>query len=552
MCGIFFYLSKSLNLPEIYKKFMLINTRGPESTKYIVGQFPETYWNYFIGFHRLGIMDPTNNGDQPMSLPELPGVILICNGEIYNFKDLCKKYNFKMYSECDCEIILHLYKYYNNLHLTESNSFQKLLHDLYGYFSFVILDSYNKKIYSARDPHGVRPLYYDYCPIENKLCFASEGRCLTNLFKNPSQTDPEYYYEINIFNDITISKNRFYNLDNISIKDYPMDYIYQTIRDLFINSIKKRCVADRPIGCLLSGGIDSTLVTILVNKFKKTNTRLKTFSIGLKNSPDLFWAKKVATFINSDHHEIIVTEKQFIDAIPETIKIITSYDTTTVRASVGNYLISKWISINAPDIKVVFNGDYSDEIWASYKYFKYCQDPVQFNKENIRLLKDIYLFDSLRSDRCISNCGLEPRTPFADHAFLEFVMSLKPELKMSFDKMEKYLLRIAFENYNIIDDKPLPNDILFRSKTAFSDGVSDENRSWFSIIQDYVDTIITDDEFNQNKDNYFICKPVLKESYWYRKIHDSYYPNINWIPYFWLPKQEWVGINNDPSARTLK
>lgn len=533
---------------------MLIKSRGPESTKYIVGHFPESSWNYFIGFHRLGIMDPSNNGDQPMSIPELPGVILICNGEIYNYKDLCNKYNFKMYSGCDCEIILHLYKYYKNLLASQSNMFENLLHELDGYYAFILIDSYNKKIYSVRDPHGVRPLYYDYDPIENKLCFASEGRCLTNLFKNPLQTDPEYYYEINIFNDLhlTISKNRFYNLENICIKDYSLDYICQNIRDLFIDSIKKRCVADRPIGCLLSGGIDSTLVTVLVNKFKTTNSPLKTFSIGLQNSPDLFWAKKVADFIKSDHHEIIVTEKEFIDVIPEIIKITTSYDTTTVRASVGNYLISKWISINSPDIKVVFNGDYSDEIWASYKYFKYCQNPTEFNVENIRLLKDIYLFDSLRSDRCISNCGLEPRTPFADHKFLEFVMSIKPELKMSYNKIEKYLLRLAFDSYNIIDDKPLPKDILYRSKTAFSDGVSDEQRSWFSIIQDHVDTLISNDEFIQNQNNYSACKPILKESYWYRKIHDSFYPDINWIPYFWLPKQEWVGINHDPSARTLK
>ena len=280
-------------------------------------------------------------------------------------------------------------------------------------------------------------------------------------------------------------------------------------------------------------------------KKKKIKNKLKTFSIGIKGSTDLEYAKNVADYIESDHHTIECTEEDFLKTIPEVIYNIESYDTTTVRASVGNYLVAKYIKENT-DIVVVFNGDGSDE-QSGYKYLRNAPNKKEFHKECLKLLNNIQYFDVLRSDRSVSSkWSLEARTPFLDKEFVQYYMTIDPKLKMYGDNglIEKYLLRKAFSGHNII-----PDEVLWRPKEAFSDGCSSEERSWHKIIQEHVDKLITDDEFNINKQKYKINPPLLKESYFYRKIFDSYFPGkANVIPYFWLPN--WSD-EIDPSAREL-
>ena len=304
-------------------------------------------------------------------------------------------------------------------------------------------------------------------------------------------------------------------------------------------------MSDREICCLLSGGLDSSLVASIVCSKFEPNT-VKTYSIGIKGSTDLHYSQIVADHIKSNHTLIELTEEDFLNSIEETIKVIESYDITSVRASVGNYLVSKYIKENS-NCKVVFNGDYSDEVLGGYIYFNKCDDPNEFNIETKRLVTDICYFDSLRSDRSVSQNGLEARVPFADKKFIEYIFSINPELKLAKTNnyVEKYLLRKAFAKDNL-----LPDEVLWRHKEAFSDGVSSQKRSWYQIIQEYIDTQITDDEFNTNKNDFLINKPMTKEAYYYRKIYNKYYKKTDQvIPYYWLPKYS-DGVT-DPSARTL-
>jgi asparagine synthase (glutamine-hydrolysing) len=303
-------------------------------------------------------------------------------------------------------------------------------------------------------------------------------------------------------------------------------------------------MSDRPICSLLSGGLDSSLVSAILAR-EIAPQKLTTFSIGVQGSTDLIYAKKVADYIGSIHHSVELTEEEFCAAIEDTIRIIESYDITSVRASVGNYLISKYIS-EKTDFKVVYNGDYSDEVCGGYMYFKKAPSEEAFHNECCRLVKDICFFDSLRSDRTISSQGLEARVPFSDKEFVTHYMSIDPKLRMSNDNIEKYMLRKAFDGTDL-----LPNEVLFRSKVAFSDGVSSINRSWHEVIRDYIGLRVTDAEFKREKEKYTFNQPETKEAYYYRKVFEQHYPNSEHIiPYMWLPK--WCGDIKDPSARELE
>ena len=272
---------------------------------------------------------------------------------------------------------------------------------------------------------------------------------------------------------------------------------------------------------------------------------LNTYSIGLKGSTDLLWARKVADYLGTNHHEVCLSEDEFLDAIKDTIYQIESYDTTSVRASVPNYLVSKYISANTDDC-VIYCGDMSDEIFGSYRGFMKAQNEEEFKRENERMVRDVCYFDLLRSDKSISGAGLEARVPFADKKFLQYVMSIPPRYKMFDDKrIEKYIFRKAFDGL-------LPDDILWRRKEAFSDGVSGHERSWFQIIREYIDKHVTEDDYNNKTpyhDTSYHNAPYDKESFYYRKIFDTIYQGCEkTIPYFWRhPFCE----EKDPSARLL-
>ena len=527
MCGIFCYCGNNYDSEILYDNFNKIKNRGPDYSVL------ERIDKVFLGFHRLSINDLSSQGNQPF---KKNGVYLICNGEIYNHSFLKEKYKIQTQSNSDCEVILYMY---------EKLGFEETCRQLDGVFSLIIYNDNTKKLCVSRDPYGVRPLFIGYNNLD-ELFFASEMKAIEHFCIYIKQFKPGFYFEYNIFDKTTIYKN-YYNFNLRVDKLRNNDFILAGIRNKLISAVKKRLISDRPIGALLSGGLDSSLVCGIISYLYDNNQKknFNTFGIGIEGATDLEYSQKVADYIGSNHHQVVCSENDFIDAIPEVIYNIESYDITTVRASVGNYLIGKYIKENT-DIVVVFNGDGSDE-QSGYYYLRNAPSPEDFHNECKKLLREIHYYDVLRSDRSISsNWSLESRTPFLDKEFVNFYMSIDPKLKMYNDKcIEKYLLREAFKNMKII-----PDEILWRPKEAFSDGCSSENRSWHKIIQEHVETIISDDEFKKNKDKYTFNTPLTKESYWYRKLFEEYYPGkSNVIPHFWLPN--WSD-EIDPSARELK
>jgi asparagine synthase (glutamine-hydrolysing) len=574
MCGIFTLIHQPINFNSSFIKgeFEKGKGRGPEDSKLLYLGYDVT-----MGFHRLAINGLNNTSDQPLIFDN---IVLICNGEIYNYKELFKQLNIEPYTESDCEIIIHLYKQYG---------IEETLILLDGVFSFVlydmnIVDNEPCKLFIARDPLGVRPLYI-LRPNDNSLIkeeetffgLASELKMLTEFYNYSHFKD---MYTLDSFTPGTYSTfekssqilsrwkesivNKPYFLLNPSSSisdidltdDYNFDHsIYRYgIQHHLCTAVQKRYLTtERPIACLLSGGLDSSLITALVCQMHKehSDVPIETYSIGLKNSEDLHYAKIVADYLGTNHTEIIITEKQMIDAIPEVIYTIESYDTTTVRASIGNYLLGKFISQHS-DAKVIFNGDGSDELCGGYLYMNKSPNALEFDNECRRLLKNISFFDVLRSDKCISSHGLEPRTPFLDRSFVNYYLSIPSSIRFSNSnskKCEKYLLRqsFSFVNYNFNDKPLLPDEILWRRKEAFSDGVSCNGRSLFTIIQEYVNSL----QLNMNfLPQCIINNPVTKEQKYYRGIFHYHYPNLEHvIPYFWMPKY----VNaTDPSARTLE
>ena len=423
-------------------------------------------------------------------------------------------------------------------------------------------------MYTARDPYGVRPLYHMEFKYRTQLkgsitfhAFASEMKQMVPMSnklnevingdeKSPmtKQFTPGTYSKFLLYEGSWkfIDNKRFSTHGFLETTFSNYDNLLQEIHDRLINAVKKRVVGttDRPVACLLSGGLDSSLVTSIVSRYVDN---LETYSIGLKGSEDLKYAKKVADFLKTKHTEIIVEEDDFFNAIKEVIYKIESFDTTTVRASVGNYLVAKWIKEHS-DAKVIFNGDGSDEVTGGYMYFHAAPNATDFDHDCRRLLDEIHYFDVLRSDRSISTNGLEPRTPFLDRGWVQFYLSIPKEIRCHNvnHKCEKYLIREAFN-----DGTWLPENVLFRTKEAFSDGVSSQTKSWFEIISDKVNDIWQSEEsdalFTSYK--YEHMTPETLEQLYYRNIFDKLYPNMaNTIPHFWMPN--FVDAK-DSSARTL-
>jgi asparagine synthase (glutamine-hydrolysing) len=544
MCGIFGIINSDVSCEILNKYFNEGSKRGPEFS------ILKSYNNVTLGFHRLAINGLNQESNQPF---EIDNIYLICNGEIYNYKELAIQNDIKLTTDSDCEIILHLYKKFG---------IEYTLNILDGVFAFILYDLNNKKTYIARDPYGVRPLYYFSENIV--LGFSSTLKCINNIVNNQNNIEnfiPGNYMIV----DNQTMENKFIKYTYFPCRNVKYENnikLYYDIINNIENAVKKRVIGttERPIACLLSGGLDSSLIAALVNKEiqnnnikKMTQKKLKTFSIGLEGSEDLKYAKIVAEYLKTDHHEIIVSNEDFFNAIPEVIENIESYDTTTVRASVGNYLIGKFIKENS-DCKVIFNGDGADELMGGYLYFKKAPNSYEFDKECRRLLKDIHMYDVLRSDRCISNHGLEPRTPFLDRGWVEFYLSIDRELRYnsSIDNCEKYLIRKSFD---IMMPELLPKKILWRTKEAFSDGVSSLKKSWFSIIQDNIEKNY---EFKENiiqtivdykENNISNNIPDTHEKGYYRYLFNKDYIGCDHlISYYWMPKY----VNaNDASARTL-
>lgn len=530
MCGIFAFLSKKdinqIFLEKLTREGMKCKMRGPDNTiSRIIND------NIFLLFHRLKINDTSDAGNQPLVHPEDFNLILICNGEIYNWKKLANENNFKTKSSSDCEIILHMYKKYG---------MKKTVESLDGVFAFVLVDLNINKTFIARDPIGVRSMYIS--KSTEGIGIASELKCLdTFADKNAiEQFSPGKFAEIT--NNLSINIDTYYDYIYDYIGDTSEDIIMTNIRTKLENAVNKRLLSDRPIGCLLSGGLDSSLITALVAKNFERG-KLSTFSVGLEGSVDLKYARQVAEFLGTKHHEVIVTEEQMLEEIENDIKAIETYDTTTIRASTPMFLLCKYIKENT-DITVIFSGEGADEASGSYMYFHNAPSKRDFYHETVRLMRDLHNFDVLRCDKSSASAGLEIRVPFLDKEFLDYYLGIDSKFKMPQNySMEKYLLRKAFDN-NL-----LPKEVLWRMKEAMSDGVSSQKRGWFQIIQEYVENKITDEEMLDSKSKYEKNVPQFKEALYYRKLFNKYFDRDDIIPYYWLPR--WSGDVKDPSARVL-
>ena len=552
MCGIFALFNNDVfTKAEILLHFQKGKARGPEATNVLHFDVEKL----FLGFHRLAINGLDEISNQPICINN---TYLICNGEIYNHTQLCRDLKIDSQTCSDCEVILHLYFRYGIAHT---------LTLLDGVFAFVLLDMNISKAFVARDPMGVRPLYQCVGPGNISL-FASEMKSIHGLFSILQQvrdgssdgfidghTDdsayriepflPGSYSVLDTQTHRLITRNQAYFLlpPPLNMAFYGHISVFQTLRYLFISAVQKRIDStERPIAALLSGGLDSSLVAALASRsmLHKHNTRLETYSIGLADSEDVRNARIVARFLDTKHHEIIVTEDDFFAAIPDVIYHIESYDTTTVRASIGNYLVAKYIAEHS-EAKVILNGDGSDELFGGYLYMQMCPDSYEFERETRRLLQDIHLFDVLRSDKCISSNGLEPRTPFLDKSLVQFYMSLPRETKYAIHrKGGKYSIRQAFAD---MSPPVLPEEILWRRKEAFSDGVSSLKKSLFTILQEKI-------EASGVVPGAVGLSGVELEKAYYKQIFDGYYKGAgNVVPYFWMPK---YSKTNDPSARTIE
>ena len=533
MCGITFVHS-DVNIDKIdLGSVGDISHRGPDEFETV------KTGNAFIRFDRLSIMDLNKSGMQPFYSKD-KNIVMVCNGEIFNWERLVYNYDLKMDSKCDCEVIVRLFEKFIETEPDAIAATRKLCNALDGEFAFMIYVICEDTVISARDPFGVRPLYEGYLKDEDGVAFSSELKGIHEICNSVEQFKPGYFMiDDTYFQYHKVNANAYH-------QERTEDEWLKLINVTFREAVTKRLMSDRTVGCLLSGGLDSSLVAgILAEEFGPGN--LHTFSIGLKGSPDLKNAKLVADHIKSVHTTIELSEEEFLGSIEEVIGAIESYDTTTVRASVGNYLVAKYIKENS-NCKVIFNGDYSDEVCGGYKYLENCVDPADFEEECDRLLSDIHFFDSLRSDRCISHHGLEGRVPFADKTFVDAYRSIPVRMRMScFENMEKYMLRKAFENDNVI-----PHEILWRKKEAFSDGVSQATNSWHTILKDYVDSQYEDIDFEKMKVDCVSNLPVLKETAFYRSIfHKHFHSKFDLcnVPYYWLPK--FSGDIADPSAREI-
>lgn len=518
MCSIMGYCSRSAAFDVFMKGFEKTISRGPDDTRVV-----ET-GDGLLGFHRLSIMGLTPSGMQPF---QYGNSYVVCNGEIYGFEklkeELSVKYTFE--SESDCEILLPLYQEYGT----------DMFDMIDAEFACIIYDGEAREFIAARDPIGIRPLYYGY-DKEGAVIFASEAKNLVGLVEKIMPFPPGHYYKGGQF----ICYCDIAKVDTVCHDD--LETVCKSIHDKLVAGVEKRLVADAKVGFLLSGGLDSSLVCAIAAK--KSKERIKTFAIGMsEDAIDLKYAKQVADYIGSDHTEVYMTPDEVLSSLETVIQLLGTYDITTIRASMGMYLVCKAIH-EQTDIRVLLTGEISDELFG-YKYTDFAPDARAFQEESQKRIHELHMYDVLRADRCISVNSLEARVPFGDLDFVKYVMAVDPELKLNTYGKGKYLLRHAFEQGGY-----LPDEILWREKAAFSDAVG---HSMVDYLKEYAQKQYTDAEFERRCKSYTHARPFTKESLLYREIFEKYYPGqAEMVADFWMPNKEWEGCDvNDPSARVL-
>ena len=518
MCSIIGYVGSGMSYEEVSSYFARTVSRGPDMTRV------QNIEGGFLGFHRLAIMGLNENGMQPFCLN---GNWVVCNGELYGFRRLKqelidKGYTFR--SDSDCELLLPLYEEYGT----------DMFRMLDAEFACILYDAKRRSLIAARDPIGIRPLYYGYLP-GGDIIFASEAKNLVGVCGRILPFPPGHYYQ----------DGKFVCYRQISkpaaVIDDDVETACKKIHDKLVAGIEKRLDADAPVGFLLSGGLDSSLVCAVAARCSKKP--IKTFSIGMDiDAIDLKYAKQVADYIGSDHTEVIISKEDVLEALPHVVALLGTYDITTIRASIGMYLVCKYIHENT-DLRVLLTGEISDELFG-YKYTDFAPSPAAFQQEAEKRIRELHMYDVLRADRCISVNSLEARVPFGDLDFVEYVMALNPERKVNSYGKGKYLLRHAFEG------DYLPHDILMREKAAFSDAVG---HSMVDDLKEYAESCYTDEQYETRRRLYPFATPFTKESLLYRELFERYYPGqAEMVVDFWMPNKQWEGCNvNDPSARVL-
>jgi len=520
MCGFAVYTGSDKKVRvDVPAEFEKLKYRGPDNT--IINEFNDKGW---MGFHRLKIMDTSDDGNQPMVYENIH---LVCNGEVYNYPELKSRYEdiFHFESSSDCEVIIPMFI---------EKGIKETARELDAEFVCVVYDSEKDEYFAARDPIGIRPMFYGYTE-DGSIMFASEMKALHEVCTMVKPFPPGHYYEdgkILPYRDISKVE---------SYAEHEIEEVLENINQYLTKGVEKRLASDVPVGFLCSGGLDSSLVCAIAAKM--LDKPIRTFAVGIDEDPiDTKYARIVADYLGAEHTEVLFTRQDIFDTLSKLIYNIETWDITTIRASMGMYLVSKYISENT-DIKVLMTGEISDEIFG-YKYTDFAPSPDAFQKEAEKRIREIYMYDVLRADRSISSNGLEARVPFGDLDFVKYVMSIKPELKMNFTGVGKYLLRKAFEG------DYLPQEILYREKAAFSDAVG---HSVTDYLKAWAEEMYSDDDLMLAQLNFRHSPPISKESLMYRDIFEKHFPGrADVIKSYWMPNKEWENCDvDDPSARVL-
>jgi asparagine synthase (glutamine-hydrolysing) len=501
-----------------------------------------------IGFSRLHIQGSTSGAEQPFRMTD--GRLVLCNGEIFNSDILVRQLGLVVPAgSSDCAVIPALLE--RGLPLTE------VARQLDGDFAIVVVDLKAGTVTVARDPYGVRPLFYARGSKWTGL--ASE---LKGFPKEPNATlvevvepgtvvvyslDPTVAKKETVWHQPPWLKTPYWrsSLEGLTAGG-------QALKHALEEAVRKRLTTVRAIGACLSGGLDSSLVAAIAAKqLTKKGVRLHTYTVGMEGSPDLVAARLVAKHIKSVHHERILTAEECLAVIPEVVKAIESFDITTVRASVGNYFVGRLVAAKTPDVKVVLNGDGADEVLGGYLYMRAAPDDAAFEAETDRLLAEIHRYDVLRSERSMAAHGLESRSPFLDRQFVSVARSLPTDaLRPSASMIEKSILRTAFS-----EDGLLPESVLWRRKEAFSDGISRAEKSWFQMAAAQGEAVVGSGSgslgWKAKAAGYEVNPPPTAEAFWYRELFHRNYPvaaSKAVAPAMWMPR---FVAATDPSARTL-
>ena len=508
MCGIVCALdlkqSSDLLRSQVLEMSKKVRHRGPDWNGIHCGK------NVLLAHERLAIVDPAS-GNQPIYSDD-KNLILAANGEIYNHQQLRAQLSsdYAFQTNSDCEIILALYK----------EKGVNFIDDLNGIFGFVLYDEQNDEYLIARDHMGIIPLYMGW-DKHGTFYISSELKALEGIC-NKIEIFPPGHFMSSTDNQLAKWYDRdWMNFD--SVKDNKTNL--EDLQTALENAVHRQLMSDVPYGVLLSGGLDSSITSALAKKYSKNRVesndvksawypQLHSFAVGLKGSPDLIAAQKVADHIDSIHHEITFTVQEGLDAIKDVIYHLETYDVTTIRASTPMYLMAR--VIKSMGIKMVLSGEGADEIFGGYLYFHKAPNSKEFHEETVRKLDKLYQYDCLRANKSLAAWGIEGRVPFLDKEFIDVAMRINPKDKMiNSEKMEKWVLRKSFEQY-------LPESVAWRQKEQFSDGVGYD---WIDSLKDLVNEKVTDDMFKNAKFTFPFQTPMSKEEYYYRSIFEEHYPS---------------------------